>query len=282
MRSEEWQYVRPWQVMATWIIGDIHGCFATLRRLLDRIAFDPARDQVIQVGDLANKGSGTLEVLRWAKGLGDQFRMVLGNHDLHLLARAAGRRSRKEDTLDSVLDAPDREALLSWLSVQPLMLKVKETVIVHAGLMPSWSLAEAEALAGECEAALRAGGIADLYERRKIVWSPDLDGLDRTAAALGILTRIRTVRPDGRPLLGYWGPQEDAPKGARPWFEDSVVVTQGSIVVFGHWATLGLFRAPGAICLDSGCVYGGALSAMRLEDGRIVKVGVVERDRVGE
>ena len=268
--------------MATWIIGDIHGCFATLKQLLDRIEFDPERDQIVQVGDLVNKGPGTLEVLRWAKDLGERFRMVLGNHDLHLLARAAGRRSRKEDTLDSVLDASDREVLLSWLSAQPLMLKIKETVIVHAGLMPSWSQAEAAALARECEARLRAGGIGDLYERRKVVWSPDLNGLDRTVAALGILTRVRTICPDGRPLLGYWGPQEDAPKGARPWFEDSIAIAQGSMVVFGHWATLGVYHAPGAICLDSGCVYGGALSAMRLEDGRIVQVVVVERDRVGE
>lgn len=265
--------------MATWVIGDIHGCFATLRRLLERIEFDPERDQILQVGDLANKGPETLEVLRWARGLGDQFRMVLGNHDLHLLARAAGRRSRKEDTLDSVLAAPDSEELLSWLVAQPLLLKVEDTVIVHAGLMPEWTVAEAEALAHQCESVLQAGGIEDLYERRKLIWSPGLNGLDRTAAALGILTRIRTVRPDGRPMLGYWGPKEGAPKGARPWFEDSAAVAQGTRVIFGHWATQGVYHAPGAICLDSGCVYGGVLSAMRLEDGRIIGVALNEGDR---
>ncbi len=268
-----------YSMMATWIIGDVHGCSVTLKRLLKRIAFDPGRDQVIQVGDLANKGPGTLEVLRWAKGLGGRFRMVLGNHDLHLLSRAAGRRTRKEDTLDLVLNAPDREVLLMWLAAQPLTLRVGETVIVHAGFMPSWSLTEAEALAREGEAVLRGGGIGDLYGRRKIAWSPDLDGLDRAAAALGVLTRIRTVQPDGRPLFGYWGPKEAAPKGAKPWFENSAVVAEGWTTVFGHWATLGVFHAPGAICLDSGCVYGGALSALRLEDGRIVKVGLRKRDR---
>lgn len=268
--------------MATWIIGDIHGCFATLKRLLDRIAFDPARDQVIQVGDLANKGPGTLEVLRWAMNLGDRFRMVLGNHDLHLMARAAGRRARKEDTLDSVMNAPDRQALLSWLSAQPLMLKVKNTVIVHAGFMPSWSLIEAEAMARECELVLRAGGIGDLYERRRSLWSPDLEGLDRTAAALGIMTRIRTVRRDGRPLLSYWGPKKDAPKGAKPWFEKSTIVGEGWTTVFGHWATLGVFHAPGAICLDSGCVYGGKLTALRLKDGEILQVNLRKQDRVEE
>jgi bis(5'-nucleosyl)-tetraphosphatase (symmetrical) len=267
--------------MTTWIIGDVHGCFVTLKRLLKRIDFDPGRDQVIQVGDLANKGSGTLEVLRWAKDLGDRFRMVLGNHDLHLLARAAGQRTRKEDTLDLVLHAPDRDILMDWLANQPLTLRVGETVIVHAGFMPSWSLAEAEVMARECEAVLRSGGIADLYERRKMIWSPDLDGLDRAAAALGVLTRIRSVRPDGRPLFSYWGPKERAPKRARPWFENSTIVDEGWTTVFGHWATLGVFHAPGAICLDSGCVYGGSLSAMRLEDGWIVEVGVAEGDRVG-
>lgn len=264
--------------MSTWIIGDIHGCGATLRRLLDRIAFDPDRDRVIQVGDLANKGPGTLEVLRWAMGLGDRFRMVLGNHDLHLLARAAGWRARKEDTLDTVLDAPDREALLAWLVTQPLTLTFGQTLVVHAGCMPSWSLAEAEALARECEAVLRAGGVGDLYERRRNVWSPDLDGLDRTAAALAVLTRVRTVRLDGRPLLEYWGPKEEAPKGVKPWFEDSTIVAEGWTTVFGHWATLGVFRGPGTVCLDSGCVYGGALSALRVGDGRIVQVQVVDRD----
>ncbi|RLE27884.1 MAG: symmetrical bis(5'-nucleosyl)-tetraphosphatase [Acidobacteria bacterium] len=263
-------------MMATWIIGDVHGCFVTLKRLLDRIEFDPEKDWIIQVGDLANKGPGTLEVLRWAKGLGDRFRMVLGNHDLHLLARAAGRRKRKEDTLDLVLHAPDRDVLLAWLAVQPLTLSMGETVVVHAGFMPSWSLEEAEKMARECEAVIRGGGIGDLYARRKVVWSSGLEGLDRTAAALGILTRIRTVRPDGRPLLGYWGPKKDAPKGAKPWFENSAIVAEGWTTVFGHWATLGVFHGPGAICLDSGCVYGGSLSAMRLEDGEIVDVELRE------
>jgi len=266
-------------MMATWIIGDVHGCFVTLKRLLKRIDFDARRDRLIQVGDLANKGPSTLEVLRWAMGLGSRFQMVLGNHDLHLLARAAGRRMRKEDTLDLVLHAPDRDSLLDWLVNQPLTLRVGETVVVHAGFMPSWSLDDAEAMARECEAVLRGGGIGDLFERRKIVWSPELEGLDRTAAVLGVLTRIRTVRPDGRPLFGYWGPKERAPKKARPWFENSTIVDEGWTTVFGHWATLGVFQAPGAICLDSGCVYGGSLSAMRLEDGWIVDVGLRDEDR---
>lgn len=264
--------MRPWKTMATWIIGDIHGCFSALERLLDRIDFDPSADQIIQVGDLANKGPDSLEVLRWARGLGHRFRMVLGNHDLHLLARVIGRRSRKEDTLDQVLEAPDREALVSWLSAQPLMLRVENTVIVHAGFMPQWSLKEAEVLARGCESVIRAGGVGDLYKRRKIIWSDGLGGLDRTAAALAVMTRIRTVRPRGGPLFEYWGPKEEAPDGAVPWFDHSVIVAEGSTVVFGHWATLGRFQAPGVICLDSGCVYGGTLSAMRLGDGLMVDV----------
>jgi bis(5'-nucleosyl)-tetraphosphatase (symmetrical) len=262
--------------MATWIIGDIHGCFETLERLLDRIQFDRDRDRVIQVGDLVNKGPMSLEVLRWAMGLGDRFQMVLGNHEIYLLARAAGFRRRKEDTLDGVLDAPDRDALVSWLQGQPLVLRVGKTIIVHAGFMPAWSLTGAEALAEECEKALQGGKIAELHERRKIVWSDDLEGLERTAAALGVMTRLRTVRTDGSPLFGYWGPLEKVPEGVKPWFEESEIPAPGSTVVFGHWATLGIFFASGAICLDSGCVYGGLLSALRVEDGKIEQVPASE------
>lgn len=259
-------------LMSTWIIGDIHGCFDTLMRLLRRIDFDPRADRIIQVGDLANKGPKTLEVIRWAKGLGDRFQMVLGNHDLHLLARAEGRRTRKEDTLQRVLKAPDREELLTWLGGQPLILRFGSVVVVHAGFVPSWSLNEAESLARAGEEAIREGRIGELHERRKSVWSPDLEGVDRTASGLAVLTRIRTVRSDQTPFLDFWGPREMAPQGAKGWFEESKIIAAGNRVVFGHWATLGLFRFPGAICLDSGCVYGGTLSAMRLEDDCIVQV----------
>jgi bis(5'-nucleosyl)-tetraphosphatase (symmetrical) len=262
--------------MATWIIGDIHGCFETLERLLDRIQFDRHRDRVIQVGDLVNKGPMSLEVLRWAMGLGDRFQMVLGNHEIHLLARAAGFRRRKEDTLDGVLDAPDRDVLVSWLQDQPLVLKAEKTIIVHAGFMPSWSLDQGEALAGQCERALQDGKIGELYERRKIVWSEGLENLDRIAAALSVMTRIRTILPNGRPLFGYWGPVEEVPDAAKPWFEGSSIPAPGSTVVFGHWATLGIFHTPGVICLDSGCVYGGSLSAFRIEDGKIEQVPASE------
>ena len=162
-----------------------------------------------------------------------------------------------------------------------MMLRVGETVVVHAGLMPQWTLGEAEALARKCEKELRRNGVAELYDRRKVLWSADIRGLDRKAAALGIMTRIRTVCPDGRPLLGYWGAPKGAPKKARPWFERSAAVAEGKTVVFGHWATLGVFKAPGVVCLDSGCVYGGSLSAMRLEDGRIKKVDLAKNDRLG-
>ncbi len=259
--------------MATWILGDVHGCMAPLRRLLDEIGFDPSRDEIVQVGDLSNKGPETLEVLRWAMALGDRFEMVLGNHDLHLLARAVGaRRPRREDTFDDVLEAPDRGELLQWLVSRPLFIRRGDIIVVHAGLMPGWSTEDAEAEACRCEEALKAGVIAELTARKDLPWSPELEGVDRTAAALAVLTRIRMIDAEGRPDLESWGPPAAAPTGYRPWFEDSAAIGEGKTVVFGHWATLGLFRAPGVICLDSGCVYGGALSALCVEDGRLVQV----------
>lgn len=265
--------------MATWIIGDVHGCWRTLKRVLKTIDFNKDRDELIQVGDLVNKGPGSLEVLRWARSLGPGFRMVLGNHDLHLLARIeGGRKARKDDTVGAVLEAPDREELVGWLRKQPLLVRIGKLLVVHAGLMPDWSVAEAEVLAAEGAAAIRSGRIKDLY--RKVVWSPELEGMDRVAAAVSVMTRIRMVGKDGLPIFPFWGPREKGPKGAKPWFEDAASVHEDRTTVFGHWATLGFFRGPGVVCLDSGCVYGGTLTAFNPDDGLVVQADMRRKDGI--
>jgi len=261
--------------VTTWAIGDVHGCFETLVRLLRRIAFDPGRDRLWLVGDLVNRGPRSLEVLRWAAGLGGRVTAVMGNHDLHLLLRSRGLVGVKPgDRLDEVLGAPDRDELLEWLRRRPFLHREGGRVLVHAGLLPAWGLDEAEALAAELAGRLGGDGgwdaLGDLA-RGAHRWRPDLEGRDRLSAAARILTRLRTVRPDGSPQLGYTGRPEAAPDGGRPWFELSPVPGGELTVLFGHWAQLGLHRPPGVVCLDSACVYGGVLSALDLEGGALVQ-----------
>jgi bis(5'-nucleosyl)-tetraphosphatase (symmetrical) len=261
--------------VATWVIGDIHGCWETLERLLERIGFAAGRDRLWLVGDLVNRGPRSLEVLRWAVGLGERVTAVLGNHDLHLLRRSRGLAAAKaSDHLEELLAAPDRDHLLDWLRRQRFLHREGAHLLVHAGLLPTWGLEEAVALADELSGWL--GGpdseeaLADLARGTRH-WRPDLVGCDRLSAAAAVFTRLRTVRADGSPNLGFTGPPGAAPEGCRPWFESSPVPGPGLTVLFGHWAMLGLYRAPGLVCLDSGCVYGGSLSALRLDDGAVVQ-----------
>jgi bis(5'-nucleosyl)-tetraphosphatase (symmetrical) len=259
--------------MATYAIGDVQGCFTTLERLLRRIDFDPGRDRLWLVGDLVNRGPSSLEVLRWAKSLGRNLVTVLGNHDLHLLARAEGlREARPRDTFDDVLEAPDRDALLEWLAGRPLFHREGEFVMVHAGLHPEWSLDEAEALAWEAQEALRSRKRYSLLEwfedsepRR---WSDSLDGPERLRLTVDVLTRIRTVKVTGDLCLEFAGPPDQAPEGCVPWFERSELPA-GSTVLFGHWAALGLHLGRNAIGLDTGCAWGRSLTALRLEDRQV-------------
>lgn len=262
--------------MATWVIGDIHGCWRTLQALLDRIAWDPGRDDLWLVGDLVNRGPSSLEVLRWAYSNRERLTTVLGNHDLHLLARAAGAaKAREEDTLDEVLAAPDCDELLRWLRARPLVHHFGPWVLVHAGLSPEWNI---EFTCGLADAVSRriAGpdgdqGVAALHTNRKISWHVELEGDEQLAAAAAVFTRTRMVGQDGRARLDFSGSPADAPMGWRPWFTASAVLRQGYALLFGHWAQLGYFRAHDVACLDSGCVYGGSLSALRLEDGRVAQ-----------
>jgi bis(5'-nucleosyl)-tetraphosphatase (symmetrical) len=260
--------------VATWVIGDIHGCFATLERLLERIHWNGG-DELWLVGDLVNRGPRSLEVLRWAWEHRDRLTVVLGNHDLHLLTRAAGvGRAKREDTLDEVLKAPDRKKLLEWLRSRPLIHHFRDFVLVHAGLSPEWTLERACELANHTAAQLNGphplAALKMLHSGRKERWSQGLEGERCVGAAVAVFTRMRMVGPGGRPHLDFTGAPDEAPDSWRPWFVDSAIVTEGYTVLFGHWARLGFGRRRGVVCLDSGCVYGGSLTALRLDDGRVV------------
>jgi bis(5'-nucleosyl)-tetraphosphatase (symmetrical) len=267
--------------MATWVIGDIHGCWETLQRLLATIEWDAGSDELWLVGDLVNRGPSSLEVLRWAVQHDDRITAVLGNHDIHLLGRACGVAERKKgDVLGPVLDAPDRDELLGWLGQRPLMHKFGRHLLVHAGLAPEWNveLAQgyAEAITADCGGGESGSMLAAIHTLRKEPWHVDLPREEALAAAAVVMTRIRTVGPGGRAVLDYTGPIGSAPEGCRPWFATAAVLRQGYTIIFGHWAMLGLYRARGVVCLDSGCVYGGRLSAMRLDDGLVVQEPVVD------
>jgi len=267
--------------MATWVIGDIHGCWLTLQQLLETIGWNAKRDELWLVGDLVNRGPSSLEVLRWAVDHDDRLTAVLGNHDLHLLARACGvAPGKKSDTLDDVLGAPDREDLLEWLRKRPLMHQFGRFVLVHAGLPPEWNIELAhgyvDAIRVDCRRDESHSLLAAIHVNRNEPWHVDLPREDQLTAAAVAMTRIRLVDRDGRALLDYTGPPGLAPVGCRPWFASSAVLRQGYNVIFGHWAMLGLYRSRGAICLDSGCVYGGRLTALRLDDGRVVQQEVLD------
>lgn len=263
--------------MATYAIGDIQGCHAPLMRLLERCAFDPARDRLWSVGDLVNRGPDSLAVLRELRDLGSAATVVLGNHDLYLLMVAAGfRRRTKDDTLARVLEAPDREALLDWLAHCPLVHVEGDHVLVHAGLLPAWTVARAVELGGEVSAALTGpqarAFLLHLAGDHPDRWSEALTGWDRLRVIVNATTRMRFCTPDGRMALRAKGPPERAPAGTVPWFRVPDRFHRTHIVVCGHWSALGFFRADGLIALDSGCVWGGKLTAMRLEDGEVFQV----------
>jgi bis(5'-nucleosyl)-tetraphosphatase (symmetrical) len=267
--------------VATWVIGDIHGCFETLERLLERIRWNDGQGGLWLVGDLVNRGPRSLEVLRWAWAHRDRLTVVLGNHDLHLLMRAAGiSKDKNEDTLDEVLEAPDRERLLAWLRSRPLVHRFGRFVMVHAGLAPDWTVERACDLADQTAAQLSGpdpeAALKLLHSFRKERWRRDLTGERCLAAVAAVCTRMRMVGPGGRPHLDFTGSPDEAPDDWRPWFADSAVIIQGYTVLFGHWARLGFGRRSGAVCLDSGCVYGGSLTALRLDDGRVVHEPVAD------
>jgi bis(5'-nucleosyl)-tetraphosphatase (symmetrical) len=260
--------------MATYAIGDVHGCFETLQRLLRRIGYDPGRDRLWFVGDLINRGPGSLAMLRWAAERGERIVAVLGNHDLHLLARAAGvSEAKRRDNLADVLEAPDRDDLLAWLRGRPLIHREGEILLVHAGLFPDWTPAEAERLAREVEERLRGEKgtklLATVDQKTSERWKEGLAGFERARVALAGFARLRTLEADGRMCAEFSGPPALAPKGCRPWYALPGRKSAGATVVFGHWAALGLKVGDGVACLDTGCAWGRELTALRLDDWRI-------------
>ena len=257
--------------MAVYAIGDLQGCYDELRELLDVLDFDPGRDRVWLTGDLVNRGPGSLEALRFVRSLGAAATVVLGNHDLHLLAVAKDPSGlRRSDTLDAVLAAPDRDELLAWLGAQPLLHTDPDLgwTMVHAGLPPEWDIAAARRCAAEVEAALGAapaGFFGAMYGDEPDLWSEALAGADRLRFIVNCLTRLRICAPDGRLLLKHKGPLAKAPAGSFPWFRVPGRRSAGSRIVFGHWSALGYYAGEGVIGLDTGCAWGGMLSAVRLD-----------------
>jgi bis(5'-nucleosyl)-tetraphosphatase (symmetrical) len=268
--------------MATYAIGDIQGCFKTLTRLLETFRFDAKEDRLWLVGDLVNRGPDSLSVLRWAVDLGDRLTAVLGNHDFHLLALAEGFRVAKpRDTVGSVLDVSDRDDLLDWVSRLPLLHREGDLVMVHAGLLPGWSVEQAEKLAGEVENALRSSERRDLlrclYEDDSpLVWTEELAGTRRLRVVASVMATLRVCTEEGQPGDDFSGPPELAPPGSIPWFEMPDRGSRDATIVFGHWAALGHRMEPGIIALDSGCVWGGPLTAVRLEDRAVFQVPNVD------
>ncbi|MGL1832376.1 symmetrical bis(5'-nucleosyl)-tetraphosphatase [Rhodocyclaceae bacterium SMB388] len=263
--------------MAVYAIGDIQGCYRQFGRLLEKLRFDPVVDRLWLVGDLVNRGPESLQVLRLARELADASTVVLGNHDLYLLMVAAGfSRRGKDDTLARVLEAPDRDELLDWLAHRPLAHAENGFLMVHAGVLPNWSVAQTLALAAEVETALTGPAshafLLHLQGDKPDRWADTLRGQDRLRFVVNVLTRMRFCTPDGRLAMRAKGPPDKAPPGTLPWFRVPQPAWSGQTIVCGHWSALGYYRRDGLIALDSGCVWGGKLTAVRLEDGAVFQV----------
>lgn len=268
--------------MALYAIGDLQGCYEPLERLLEEIAFDAEEDRLWFCGDLVNRGPDSLECLRFVRDLGDNAVTVLGNHDLHLLCVAEGVEGpRPRDTLEAVLAAPDRDELLHWLRHRPLMHVESPFALVHAGLLPEWSIARARELAAEAEAMLRGPGYRDvlaaMYGDRPDRWRDDLAGIDRFRVVINAMTRLRVCDASGAMALAFKGEPGEAPERWIPWFEMPERRNADHTIVFGHWSTLGPAIRGDVACLDSGCVWGRALTALRLPDRRLFSVPCGER-----
>jgi bis(5'-nucleosyl)-tetraphosphatase (symmetrical) len=272
--------------MATYVIGDLQGCRPKLTELLDRIRAVCPQPKIIFVGDLVNRGPSSLATLREVRALGDTTNMVLGNHDLHLLAVAHGiRKQHPSDTLNDVLEAPDRDELLDWLRRQPMALFENGHLLVHAGVVPQWTAEQTMALAHEVENVLRGPDwvefLRQMYGNTPGRWEDSLTGADRLRCIVNALTRIRFCTPDGTMDLAASKGVETALPGYQPWFDVPGRKTEDVTVVFGHWSTLGLTLRPNLISLDTGCLWGGKLTAVCLEDRSVIQVDCPQYQRPG-
>lgn len=263
--------------MSTYVIGDIQGCHGALLALLDKVGFDPAQDRVWITGDLVNRGEDSLAVLRWCMQHDTSVVAVLGNHDLHLLAVAEGFVApHRKDTLATILAAPDREAVLTWLRHRPMLHRHGPWLMVHAGLPPEWTADQAQARAGELEAALRGPDwrpfLQGMYGNEPRAWHDDLQGQERLRYVANVLTRVRYLHPDGSLEYQHKTGLDDIPPGLIPWFDYPGRKSLDARILFGHWSTLGLVLREDVIALDTGCLWGGALTAFRLEDQACLQV----------
>lgn len=262
--------------MATYAIGDIQGCYEELLALLAEIDFKPDVDQLWFTGDLVNRGLDSLKVLRFVRSLGTAALTVLGNHDLHLLALAEGlATTHRSDTLEDILDAEDKDELLHWLRHRPLLHHSPELdyYLIHAGLPPQWDIAQAQSCAAEVEGALRSAEyrefLAHMYGNEPDVWDESHSGWDRLRFITNCFTRMRYCDGQGHLYLNAKGKPGTQPVGTQPWFEIPQRRSQDVRIIFGHWSTLGLYRGNGVTALDTGCLWGGLLTAFRLDDGAV-------------
>lgn len=265
--------------MSTYAIGDIQGCYAALQTLLAKIAFNPQHDRLWLTGDLVNRGPDSLLTLRYIKSLGNTATCVLGNHDLHLLAIAAGVRTKSnDDSLADILNAPDRHELLDWLRQRPVMHHDEELGVsmIHAGLPPQWNQHDSLAYAHELQAVLRGAQyltfLQDMYGNKPDQWSPTLQGMDRLRFITNCFTRLRFCREDGTLCLKSKGPPGSQPDDCIPWFKVENRASRDMNILFGHWSALGLYQEKGITSLDSGCLWGHQLTALRLEDQQIFDI----------
>jgi bis(5'-nucleosyl)-tetraphosphatase (symmetrical) len=266
--------------MATYAIGDVQGCYTELRLLLDHIAFDPCQDRLHFVGDLVNRGPHSLQTLRFIKNLGAAAETVLGNHDLHLLAVACGvSKTKHRDTFGDVLSAPDRDEVLDWLRRRPLLQQAGEFYLIHGGLPPQWTMETAARCALEVEKALHGADVSEffshMYGDSPAQWSDDLQGWPRLRFITNCLTRLRYCDAEGHLDMKEKGAPGTQPAHLLPWFRIAKRASAGAKVLFGHWSTLGFHQENGCYCLDTGCLWGGELTALRLEDGQRFSVASI-------
>jgi bis(5'-nucleosyl)-tetraphosphatase (symmetrical) len=255
--------------MALYLIGDVQGCDAALARLLEKIAFSPSRDTLYLLGDLVNRGPDSAGVVRRLMAYGDAAQCLLGNHDLSLLAVAHGRRApHRNDTMDQLLMASDRGEMLDWMRHRRMAIQAHGLLMVHGGVLPQWDTAQVLTLAAEVEETLRGAAMVDflseMFGNEPAQWDDALRGAGRLRVIVNALTRLRFCTPGGVMDLKASGGLADAPPGYLPWFDVPGRRTAQATVAFGHWSTLGFLQRPDIISLDTGCVWGGCLSALRL------------------
>ncbi|UCH49627.1 MAG: symmetrical bis(5'-nucleosyl)-tetraphosphatase [Betaproteobacteria bacterium] len=263
--------------MATYAVGDIQGCLQPFQQLLDVVGFNQQRDRLWLVGDLVNRGPDSLQTLRYVRGLGNAAITVLGNHDLHLLTVAAGfARIHKTDTLEDILGAADRVELLDWLRARKLFHHEEEYAMVHAGLLPQWSIERAAELAAEVEQVLQSPRhielVQHMYGGQPDQWQDTLEGWDRLRVIINAMTRMRLCTIDGKMEFHHKGEPTNLPQGYMPWFEVPGRCSASATVICGHWSALGLRIEPKLLAIDGGCLWGRQLCAVRLEDRQLFQI----------